>query len=701
MARTPALWIDERQRQLPPRPWRKIHLDFQLAGEIPDVGVDFDATQFIDTLEAAHVDAIVVFAKNVYGYSFYPSKVGPAHPGLVEPDLLGKQVAACREAGITVYAYFAWAWDELVAERHPEWLVWKRDRSTWLPALDEPSFLSALCLSHPEVKEMGLAHTREVLERYDVDGVWYDLVYPIGAECYCWRCLSELRAAGLDPLDRAVQRRHKDELHSATLEAITGLARELKPGVQVDFNSQVSLGLGERLDWIDNLDIEALPTGGWGYGYFPLNARYARTHGVSVYGMTGRFQKSWGDYGGLKHPTQLRTEIAGIVALGVRCDVGDQPLPEAQLDEATYATIGEAYGEVAQLEPWLEGAVPVTEAAIVVDGPRLSKLAGLPVADAMFPLIHVQAAGGLAKLLTELQIQFDVVDASAEIERYRLLVLPDSLEVDAALAARLEAHLEAGGAVVASHDALRLAGAEGDALWPAALRDAHRGPSPFQPAFARLEGDLFAHRPRHGNYEYAIYGPTDRLEVAASEDVVVHARLSEAAFQRWQPGWQSAPPEHRTDYATVVQSGRLAAFAFPLGATYYEHGYWFYRELLARLLERILPEPLVRTSAPQSAEVSVTHQSAGEDRGERWIVHVVNYSPLRRSLGAPIEYVEDPIPLHDVEVALAVDGPIARAYEARTGAELELTRDGDDGRWRVRVPVVPIAATVVFEGVSP
>ena len=695
----PALWIDTRQRALPARPWRKIHLDFQLSGEVEGIGADFDAGRFVETLQAAHVDSIVVFAKNVYGYAFYPSEVVPVHPGLVEPDLLGKQVAACRAAGIKVYAYSAYAWDELLAERHPEWLVWKRDRSTYLPGLEEPAFLSAFCISHPELLDYCRAHTSEVLERYDVDGMWYDLVYPIGAQCYCWRCLSELRAAGRDPLDVEVQRRHKDELHTQVLRDVTAHIRGIRPEAQVDFNSQVNLGLGDRLDAIDNLDIEALPTGGWGYGYFPLHARYARTHGVSVYGMSGRFHKSWGDYGGLKHPAQLRAEVAGIVALGCRCDVGDQPLPGAALDAATYATIGDAYAEVAQLEPWLEGAAPVAEAAILVDGLPLSRLATLGLGDGMFPSAHADAVGGLAKLMTECQLQFDVVETGTDWERYRLVVLPDSLVVDAALAARLEAHLANGGAVIGSHAALRRAEDAGR-LWPAALDGAGCEPSPFQPAFARLEpgGELFADAPRYAEYEFALYGPTDRWRLADGGAAVAHARLSAAAFQRWQPGWQSAPPVHRREHATVVQAGRLAACAFPLGASYFRHGYWFYRELFARLVARVLPRQLVRTSAPASAEVAVTHQAADADRGERWIVHVVNFSPLRRTRET-IEVLEDPIPLHDVEVALAAEGGEAvRAYEARSGAQLALERRG--GRWCTRVPVVPIAATVVFEGVA-
>jgi hypothetical protein len=60
-----------------------------------------------------------------------------------------------------------------------------------------------------------------------------------------------------------------------------------------------------------------------------------------------------------------------------------------------------------------------------------------------------------------------------------------------------------------------------------------------------------------------------------------------------------------------------------------------------------------------------------------------------------MEFVEDPIPLHDIEIGLSVDAHVVRAFEARTATPLLVTRSGD--RWVVTVPTVAIAATVVFE----
>ncbi|MDW5594097.1 alpha-amylase family protein [Conexibacter stalactiti] len=695
------LWIDPTQRELPPRPWRKIHLDFQNGAGIRGIGSAFDADEFVATLQRAHVDAIVVFAKDTQGYCYYPSEVSPAHPGLVEPDLLGRQVEACRAAGIKVYAYQSFAWDELLAAGHPEWLVWRRDRTTYLPPLGEPPLFSALCIGHPGLMELLLRRTTELLERYPVDGIWIDETFSMAAECYCHRCLDDMRAAGLDPLDRAAQRRFQHDRCIAFVRAVTEHVRGLRPDAQVDYNTQAVTGLRERAPYLANIDIEALPTGGWGYLYFPVHARYARTFGVPVYGMTGKFFKSWGDPGGLKHPVQLRTELAGIVAQGLRCDIGDQLPHTARLDPVVYATIGAAYEEIERIEPYLDGAVPVTEAAILVDAPPLGQLskhalAFLEDGEDFLPTELGPSVSGMAKLLIERQLQFDVVDGPADLDRYGLVVVPDGIDVDAALAARLEAYLAGGGTVIAAQRSLRVPGEQ--ELWPRALRGLYAGPSPCAPPFAwaaaekpallRISPELLGDASAYADHGFALYDGADRWRLPSGADAVVHARMEEPRLDR-EPG----TADDDEPYAAVVQAGGLAAFAFPLGASYHDHGYWIYRELFARVVERLLPRPLVRTSAPQSAEVTVTHQLATSEHGERWIVHVVNYSPLRRSLA--LEFVEDPIPLRDVRVALAIDAPIARVTEARTGVALACERRDD--RWQVTVDAVPVAATIVFE----
>jgi len=675
--------IDERLHSLPARSWRKVHLDFHNTEHVPAIGEGFDEEAFADRLVKSNVDSIVVFAKDMHGYFYYPTAYGPVHPGLTF-DLMGRQIAACRARGISVYAYYCVTWDNHLAEGHPEWLVWKRDRTTYLPRFDETPRWTALCLANQDFVDLVLSHSRELLDRYELDGIWYDMPLPIDAECFCHRCLARLRSEAADPLDRRAQHRDKQRLLVDFMRQAHVQAQSIRPGCIVDQNNQTRLGLGERAQYLDNIDIEALPTAKWGYLYFPTNVRYARTFGTSVCGLTGRFERSWADFGGLKHPNQLLSELPAIVANGAQCSIGDQMPPSGRLDDAVYDTIGHAYARIAELEPFLDGAAPVTEAAILVSGDPLVDI-GEPSDDR-----KAEAVCGLTKLLMELHLQFDIVEPSANVERYRLLVLSDDLQVTEEIADMLRGFVAGGGAVIAIHDAIRMQGGTG--TWIDGMDIDYKGESPFAPAYLKLGPELLGAVP---DYEYALYDGT--AQWTSSEPAFKLAEIGEPLFQRTAAHYTShehAPFDHLTGYAAVVANGRVAATAFPLGVSYYRHGYWIYRELFRQLLERVLPERLVVTSAPMTSEVTLTNQRAQGDLPERWLVHVVNFSPGRRT-PAHCEYLEDPVPLRDVVVALNVNQTLSGAFEAPSGTRLPMTRF--DQGWQVTIPEIRHGAVVVFE----
>jgi hypothetical protein len=672
------LWIDPKAAALPARPWRKIHLDFHNSQHIAKIGEHFQAEEFGDRLVAANVDSIVVFAKDMHGYFYYPSQYGPVHPGL-SFDLLGAQVKACRDRKITVYAYYCTTWDNYLAEHHPEWLVVKRDRTTTLPKFDSTPGWTALCIANDGFVELMRDHVTEFVSRYPVDGAWFDMPAPYLEECFCSECLKQLKARGLDPISREAQCNHKQALEKAFLEKMQSAVTSARPGCQVDFNSQNSYGLRDRVRFMDNIDIEALPSvSHWGYYFFPLAVRYARTHGVTTYGMTGRFKAAWADFGGLKLPAQLETEVAGIVAHGARCDIGDQMPPSGRLDPAVYHVVGKAYDRIKALEPWLNGAVPVTEAALLVAGLPLNSLSS-------------DAHLGLTKLLSECRIQFDVLEQDAEWERYGLVVLPDNRPVSEAASARLQKFVADGGAVIACHHGGLIAG--GDASCFENHGISYAGPSPFDPAYLvpkeKFTGDLPV-------FEYALYGGASQWRVRPPARTVAY--LGQPSFQRSPKHYTShaqSPFDRLTEYAAVAVSGRVAVFGFPLGSAYFGQGYWVYRQALQHVLKAVHPVPLLTSNAPLSAELTVTHQSARHTGAKpRYLVHIVNWSPNRSTPKHPIFY-EDPIPLTEVVVRLNVPEPIGKACLA--GAKTRLAVKQTSSGVEVIIPRVAVHEVICFD----
>jgi hypothetical protein len=114
-----------------------------------------------------------------------------------------------------------------------------------------------------------------------------------------------------------------------------------------------------------------------------------------------------------------------------------------------------------------------------------------------------------------------------------------------------------------------------------------------------------------------------------------------------------------------------------------------FRALVGRCLDLLLPEPLVRTDAPATAEVALMHQ------GKRQIVHIVNYHASRRA-PAHVEALEAPVPLRDITLRLRREAPTGRVLLAHSSTELPFAIE--PGAVRVIVPRVDTDTMVVFEG---
>src|SRR6186713_745276 len=206
----------------------------------------------------------------------------------------------------------------------------------------------SLCLNHEEYRGEVLAQAREVLRAYDPPGLFFDII--LTPDCVCAACLVTMEKMGLDP-EKPEDRLVKDEWVNERFRSETSIAlQEEFPSVRIFYNcGHIHKQGPRRFAAYTHLEIESLPTGGWGYDHFPASARYADYLGFDFLGQTGKFHTSWGDFGGFKHPDALVYETAQMSALGAKCLVGDQLHPSGRMNRATYATIAPAYDRIRRL----------------------------------------------------------------------------------------------------------------------------------------------------------------------------------------------------------------------------------------------------------------------------------------------------------------------------------------------------------------
>ena len=650
-------------------PFRQVHLDFHTSPEIPDVAADFDAGEFADTLRRAHVNSVTVFAKCHHGMSYYDTKVGVKHPGL-RIDLLGEMVQACHARGIRVPAYISVTWDEWCAQNHPDWLAMDRNGRMWFGGPLEPVWHS-ICMLNPAYQDYLHSQADEVLRSYEVDGLFLDIWMTPRPTCFCASCMAKMKAAGVNPADDEECRRFNYAEREQMMERFRGLADSVRPGVSVFFNSCLEVGKSDWLRHFTHIEIESLPSGGWGYGHFPLFVRYFRSFSKPCMGMTARFHRSWGDFGGLKNRAALEFECFSMLAAGARCSVGDQLHPRGRLDAAVYELIDSVYESVAEKEPWCTGAQSVAQTA-------LFHAEGLE-----------QAETGAVRMLLETHELFDVIDADGDFTRYVVLILPDAVRLDETLAGKLRDYLAGGGALLLSGKSGLATDRDEFALTETGLR--YAGKSDYSPNF--LCELAPAIRKGIPEFNYMMYD--GGLQVEAMPGTEVLARVGLPYFNRtWEHFCSHGPTpfDRPSEHPAVVRNGRVVYFAHPLFGLYAQQPMRFYRQLLANALDLLRPNKILRASLPSTARVGLTRQP----EHERLILHVLNYVPERRA--ADLDVIEEAQTVVDADVSL-----MTRKRPARVSAvpqQEPIPYSFQDGCTRVQIPRIDGHAMIVFEGLQ-
>jgi hypothetical protein len=674
-----------------PLRFRQIHLDFHTSEHIPGVGAAFDPEEFVGTLKDAAVNSITVFAKCHHGWSYYPTTVGAPHPQLARPDLMGDMVRALAAADIECPIYISVQWDERNARLHPEWRVMAADNRYHH---DDPADPSAgkqlspawhtLCLNHSAYRAELLEQAREVLRNYDVPGIFFDIILTPG--CVCPECIRTMLEHGLDPEKPADRLTNDEWVNERFRSEMSAALREEFPGVRIFYNcGHIHKQGPKRFASYSHLELESLPTGGWGYDHFPSSARYAATLGFDFVAHTGKFHTSWGEFGGFKHPDALEFEAAQMVALGSKCLIGDQLHPNGRINADTYASVAPAYRRIEKLEPYLERATQVSDIAILA-------------AEYFHPggARNSNADDGAAQMLQELKLPFDVIDPSATFEAYSLIVLPDEIPVDSELASRFKRFVAQGGKLLLTGTSAL--NDDGTFAVDAGIRRSGP-PVTFNPSYIRAGASLDA---AMTETPFVMYGMGQTIATTGAE---VLAEIVPPYFNRSYAHFSSH--QHTPDDPDAAPLGAAATatvdvgyVAFPIFTIYRAMGQPLYKYLVRGLISRLLPNPAIITDLPSSGRATLARQS----EPGRHILHLLYGAPQVRGKAVPngeggvrvMEMIEDIPTLGPVTTSVRLASAPSRVYDAMTGEALPF--DYTDGRAEVTLPRFRIHSAIVFEG---
>lgn len=650
--------------------FRQVHLDFHTSEVIPNIGKHFSKKQFQDMLQLGHVDSITVFAKCHHGWAYHATQVSEMHPGL-SVDLLEAMIAAAHEIHVKTPVYVSAGLDERMADIHPEWLV--RDASGQSLTRQEylQPFYRLLCMNSPYLDYL-IEQIEEVVAHYEVDGIFLDIVGE--KECYCHLCIAELRRRGKDPRDQEAVQQLGRNVYANYTRRVKEAVHRIKPEMNIFHNGgHIRRGRRDLVEMNSHLELESLPTGGYGYDHFPISARYVQQLPFDYLGMTGKFHTHWGEFGGYKHPNALRYETALCLANGARCSIGDQLHPEGVMDHATYQLIGEAYREVELKEQWCQGTTNIADIAV------LSVEAALSM-DTGFESNHSDA--GVVRMLLEGKFLFDVVDLEADLTPYKVLILPDKLRISPVLQERLTRFFEKGGKVLATGISGLL---EADDRFAFDLGVQWAAENTYQPAYFRPHFALS----RLGEASFVFYTPSQIIELQGGVEL---GQLENSYFNRdlfTYCSHQHFPSDQIARAPGMVESANGIYISWPIFEEYATVGSYVLREIIAFALNRLLPERTLITNLSAQGIVTVQEQL----QHNRTIVHLLYASPVRR--GKRIEIIEDIPTLYQVSFLLRCRKKPTEVYLAPQMTPLPFTYE--EHKVQCIIPELTCHQMVIFQ----
>ena len=607
--------------------YRQVHLDFHTSPAIPSVGERFSREQFAEALKRGHVDSITVFSKCHHGYSYHPTEVNEIHPGL-KFDLLGEQLAVCKELGVNAPVHISAGFDEKEANRHPEWLV--RHSPNWGPDfLNAPGY-KLFCYNTPYLDQL-TAQIEEVMQKYDPIGIFLDISSI--RTCYCQSCLKSMREKGLDPHNPADVAKHGEMVYAEYCRRCEEAVRKYNPETYIFHNAgNITRGRRDIADFDTHLELESLPTGGWGYDHFPMSAAYVRNLGMEYLGMTGKFHTTWGEFGGFKHPNALRYETALSIALGAKCSIGDQLHPSGEMNLSTYDLIGAAYAEVEAKEGFCRDKIAVSDVAV------LSVEAAARTNDR-----NSKPDIGACRMLLEGKYLFDLIDLETPFDAYKLVILPDAIAIDDALAARLNAYTAKGGKILATgKSGLNTAG---DAF-AIDLGVTYEGKNEFRPSYmVPAEQTKLV----NGVTSYVMY--FEAQNVAPTADAKVFAYLAEPYFNRTPEHFSShqhTPDVPDSRRPAAVYTANTAYIGWSIFEDYATKGSLCLKELFLNAVETLIGDTKTVSvkGLPDRGVVTLTRDADSA----KYQLHLLFAHTCVRGTG--IEVIEDLIDLHDLSVTL-------------------------------------------------
>ena len=582
-----------------------------------------DADQIRRLLEKVRPDSVAYHAKGHPGWTTYPTDIGfvlPSIEGEPRQDLLRLYRDITRELGIKLIVALSGLVDHQAADNYPSWA---RVDTNGIAYHDSRR---SLCPNQDYVDTQLLPMIEEIIERYEPDGFWLDGENWSVRSCHCERCVGQYSEqtgqdapySEYDERWRQWLRFHRDSF-IAYLDKVGAFIHEKAPNCLYASNAAYTSSQPERpTQEIDRLSWDLSPA--FGARQASLEARLLASRGQPFDLMTWNLcsARPWASPPIPTYPKtapHLLQEGAVIMANGGRWTVGINPNSDDRLPEAQHDAVAQAAEFARERQACCQGAAPVPCIAVLHGASsHYAEGGGNGLYDSGKALDRLR---GAHQALLELHLPFEILNETVLQRRLRefdLVILPEQVALDGDLANALREYVSGGGGLLATGPVAGIEANEGD---------------DYGASDSFLLEDVLGVRPvgdidgrgyiLQEGQPLRVGASVWRVDLTGAREVAPLLRTNHTELH--EPIGHPAVTEHE------FSSGKAVYCAAEIFTAYHRHQYPGLRDFIGSLIERLLPELLLRTNAPPTVEV-VYRQRAGQR-----IVHLVNHDPGRALYG--------------------------------------------------------------------
>jgi len=402
----------------------------------------------------------------------YPSKLKYSRrsPWLGDQDITGDIVKAAHKYGIKAIAMADLSiLPPYVATDHPEWASIDIQGKPY----ESASGMYTACVMGGYGREYGSEMVKEILDKYDVDGIKFGGSYGFhGDICYCENCRREFDRTYHQPLP---QKQDWDDTNwidykkwriaetTERCKTLYEMVKSIRPDMPVmgnggcmgpidteamaQYQDMVQLEGQTRVLWSEDMSCEWVPV-----FWVPEEASYVTTVTDKPVWVVASYWKSRCWRRAAVEYAEQKPYMAQIIANGASPMVNLSGGPVAvHEDKRGFKASSELYKFMAEHSDSYDGDYSGSNVALVYS-PESMVYYGREDPEKRY----VQSFRGFERALVENQIVYDVVSTTAlkkvNLKRYKVLVLPTAACMSDEIGQILGEYVKSGGSVVATYE---------------------------------------------------------------------------------------------------------------------------------------------------------------------------------------------------------------------------------------------------------